>query len=634
MRIYLISAIILFNFQVFAQDCIPKRGKNKRLYNKIENQIKRRAFYSASDALSNADNIIAFSALRTELFWYMSDFYNAEREGRIVIQECPEDFPKVYFFLAEIAFNRKDYVTADQYLSKCMDLGISEPYFSDVINLYSKAKILAQIINNPVSFNPRIVKEISTENDEYLPIISPDQELVFFTRRYQKNSLHSITNTTVEEFVMAKKLDEKFDVGDPLPYPFNMGSNEGGASVTIDNNILYFTKCIRNKKNYNNCDIFYSKRLGGKWSEAQKFSGKISKKDSWDSQPTVSSDGSTIIFASDREGGYGKTDLYVITFKHGEWSDPKNLGSTINSSESEKSPFLHADGKTLFFASKNFPSIGGFDIFFSRKDSLGKWQKPVNIGYPINSTSDEISFFVSTDGRHAYFASNQLDGVGGWDIYSFDLHDDAKPQRILFLKGNLIDKYGKVIENVNLEINNLSTKKVTRVNVNKGSYVSSLTLDRNDDVLITVKRNGYAFYSKYISSKDSLYFYPNNINIELESLENGKSFKLSNVNFETNSYEVNSVVKQILIEFADYLKLNSGLIIEINGFTDNIGDDIDNQLLSENRARAVMEIILSNGIDKDRISYNGFGEKFPLADNSSEKGRAVNRRTEFKIIKQ
>ena len=278
--------------------------------------------------------------------------------------------------------------------------------------------------------------------------------------------------------------------------------------------------------------------------------------------------------------------------------------------------------------------MSSIDIFFSRKDSLGKWQKPVNIGYPINSTSDEISFFVSTDGRYAYFASNQLDGIGGWDIYSFDLHDDAKPQRILFLKGNLIDEYGKVIENVNLEINNLNTNEVTRVNVNKGSYVSSLTLDRNDDVLITVKRNGYAFYSKYISSKDSSYFSPNNINIELESLENGKSFKLSNVNFETNSYEVNSVVKQILIEFADYLKLNGGLIIEINGFTDNIGDDTDNQLLSENRARAVMEIILSKGIDKDRISYNGFGEKFPVANNSSEKGRAANRRTEFKIIKQ
>ena len=131
-----------------------------------------------------------------------------------------------------------------------------------------------------------------------------------------------------------------------------------------------------------------------------------------------------------------------------------------------------------------------------------------------------------------------------------------------------------------------------------------------------------------------LLFSPNNINIELESLENGKSFKLSNVNFKTNSYEVNAVVKQILIEFADYLKLNSGLVIEINGFTDNIGDQIDNKLLSENRARAVREIILSEGIDKDRISYNGFGEQFPIADNSSEKGRAANRRTEFKIIKQ
>ena len=98
MRIYLISAIFLFNFPVFAKDCIPKRGKHKRLYNKIENQIKRRAFYAASDALLNADNTTAFSALRTELLWYRSDFYNAEREGRIVIQECPEDFPKVYFF--------------------------------------------------------------------------------------------------------------------------------------------------------------------------------------------------------------------------------------------------------------------------------------------------------------------------------------------------------------------------------------------------------------------------------------------------------------------------------------------------------------------------------------------------------
>ena len=438
MRIYLISAIFLFNFPVFAQDCIPKRGKHKRLYDKIENQIKRRAFYAASDALLNADNTTAFSALRTELLWYRSDFYNAEREGRIVIQECPEDFPKVYFFLAEIAFNRKDYVTADQYLRKCMDLGISEPYFSDVINLFSKAKILAIIINNPVSYNPKIVKDISTKYDEYLPIISHDQELLFFTRRYQKNSLHSITNTTIEEFVIAKKLDGKFDVGNPLPYPFNMGSNEGGASVTIDNNILYYTKCIMSKKNYNNCDIFYSKRIADKWSEAKKFSDKISKKDSWESQPTVSSDGRTIIFASDREGGYGKTDLYEINWEGGEWSTPNNLGAIINSSESEKSPFLHADGKTLYFASKNFPSLGGFDIFFSRKDSLGKWQKPTNLGFPINSTSDEISFFVSTDGKHAYFASNQLDGIGGWDIYSFDLHDDAKPQRVLFLKGNLV----------------------------------------------------------------------------------------------------------------------------------------------------------------------------------------------------
>ena len=171
-----------------------------------------------------------------------------------------------------------------------------------------------------------------------------------------------------------------------------------------------------------------SKALG-----VQKFSNEISKIDSWESQPTVSSDGNTIIFSSDRIGGYGKMDLYEINKINGRWTRPNNLGSVINSSEYEKSPYLHTDGKTLFFASTNFPTLGGFDIFYSRKDSLGEWQHPVNIGYPINTVSDEISLFVSTDGNEAYFASNNLDGAGGWDIYSFELHDGAKPDRVLLL---------------------------------------------------------------------------------------------------------------------------------------------------------------------------------------------------------
>ena len=626
---------LLFSFNtVLSQDCILEDRKNKRLVKKIEKQIARRAFYPALDQLRTANEFTVFGALKTEILWIQGKFFKAETQGLNVINFCPDNFPKVYYFLGEIAFNRKDYVNADLYLRKSIDLGISDPYYSDAINLYSKVSVLAEIINNPVSFIPRVVSGVSTEFDEYLPIISPDHELSFFTRRFDRMSLNSIVSTTIEEFVASKKVNGTFQVGQALTYPFNLETNEGGASITIDNNVLYYTKCIRNKKGYNDCDIYYVNRENDNWSEVYTFSNKISRPDSWESQPSISSDGKTIIFASDRPGGYGKIDLYEINKVNGDWTEPKNLGSVINSNEHEKSPYLHTDGRTLFFASKNFPSIGGFDIFYSRKDNLGNWQSPVNIGYPINTVADEISLFVDTDGNKAYFSSNQLDGVGGWDIYSFLLHDEAKPERVLFLKGELMDENGQILEDVELEIKNINTNEVTTVRVESGTYVSSLTLAKDDDVLITIKKEGFAFNSTYISSNDTVFHSPKDLNVELESLEDGKSFNLNNIYFETNSYQINSIIKEVLIEFSNYLKVNNSLVIEINGFTDNIGEKVDNQLLSENRAKVVRELILSEGIAESRVLFNGYGEQFPVSDNISELGRAINRRTEFRIIRQ
>ncbi len=634
MRVFLCIFFLFFFGSVFSQECQPNKRKDKRLVKRIEKHIEKRDFYTSLDQLSKLSEYVIYGALKAEILWAMSDFVNAEKEGVLVIEFCPDNFPKVYYFLGEIAFNRKDYVSADRYLRKSIDLGVSDPYLSDAVQLYSKAKVLADIINNPVPFEPEVLKGISTKFDEYLPIISPNQDFSFFTRRSDQSSLHSITNTTSEEFVVSKKVKGGFSKGVPLPYPFNTESNEGGASITIDNRVLYYTRCTRNSENYNNCDIYYVNRVDGVWSEIQEFSGDISKADSWDSQPSVSSDGKTIIFASDRLGGYGKIDLYEINWLNGKWTAPKNLGPVINSRENEKSPFLHTDGQTLFFASTNFPSLGGFDIFYSRKDSLGNWQRPINIGFPINTSVDEISFFVSTDGETAYFASNQLEGIGGWDIYSFALYSGAKPERVLFLQGNLLDEYGDVVEDVDLEIKNIRTNEVTTINIESGVYVSSLVLSERDDVLLTVKKKGFSFHSTYISSDDSLFQSPMKLNIELESLENGKSFNLSNIYFQTNSYDINNVVREVLIEFANYLKINNNLAIEINGFTDDIGDESKNQTLSENRAKSVREIILLEGISPDRVLFNGYGEQFPIAKNTFKEGRAKNRRTEFKIIRQ
>jgi len=619
---------------LMAQECFPEKRKDKKLVQKIERLIEKRAFYDAFDELREKEEFAVFYELKAEILWVKEAYFESETEALKAIDICPDNFPKAYYFLGEIAFNRKDYVNADIYLKKCIELEIGDPYYSDAIMLYEKAKILAEIINNPVEFNPKIVKGISTKFDEYLPIISPDQELSFFTRRLEKKSKQSITSIIVEEFTWSKKENKTFEVGSALDYPFNMESNEGGASITIDNKILYYTKCSLTPGGYKNCDIYYVFNQDGSWSEVQTFSKNISKIDSWESQPTVSSDGKTIIFASDRKGGYGKIDLYETTFKNGQWSNPENLGDKINSNENEKSPYLHTDGKTLFFASQNFPTLGGFDIFYSRKDSSGNWQQPKNIGYPINSVADEISLFVSTDGNSAYFASNHLNGVGGWDIYSFDLHKEARPERVLFLKGDLLDENGQVLNDVELEIKNIKTKEITTIKVDAGTYVSSLTLDEKDDVLITVKKEGFAFNSTYISANDTVFKSPSSLDISMQSLDEGKSFAIEDIYFDNNSYELKDITKEVLVEFAKYLEINNSLVIEINGFTDNIGDASDNQILSENRSKAVRDLILLQGISESRISYKGFGESSPKSNNNTEKGRAQNRRTEFRIIRK
>ena len=634
MRIILFFSFFFSFHLVFSQECYPEKNKDKKLVKKIEKLIEKRSYYDAIDALQNTNQAAVFFELKAEILWRSGDFFNAETQALKAIELCTDNFPKAYYFLGEIAYKRKDYVNADIYLKKAINLQIGDPYYSDAIMLYENAKILAQIINNPVKFNPQIVKGISTQDDEYLPIISPDQELSFFTRRSDKMSLQDITTTTIEEFVFSKKINGDFEVGQALTYPFNLESNEGGASITIDNKILYYTKCIRDNKGYNNCDIYYVNRENGAWSNVQEFPKNISKIDSWESQPTVSSDGKTILFSSDRSGGYGKMDLYEISKVNDTWTSPKNLGSTINSNENEKSPYLHTDGKTLFFASTNFPSLGGFDIFYSRKDSLGNWQKPINIGYPINTVADEISLFVSTDGNQAYFASNNLNGIGGWDIYSFGLYEGAKPERVLFLKGDLLDENKQIIEDVDLEIKNLTTQEITTIKVDAGTYVSSLTLAKDDDVLITIKKEGFAFNSTYISTEDTSFNSPSALNFEMQSLEQGKSFSIENIYFDNNSYELKRATNEILIEFAKYLEVNNTLIIEINGFTDNVGNQADNQLLSENRAKAVRDLILLQGISEKRVFYNGFGESSPITSNDTEKGRGQNRRTEFKIISQ
>ena len=193
--------------------------------------------------------------------------------------------------------------------------------------------------------------------------------------------------------------------------------------------------------NYPNYDLYYSEYDGFEWSLPKLLPGKINRNDSWESQPSLSSDGKLLFFASDRPGGYGGSDIWYSTRKSdGSWTDPVNMGPAINTSRNERSPFLHTDSKTLYFSSNGHDGLGGQDIFYSKMDSKRQWTAPKNIGYPINTENDEVDFFVSLDGKTGYFSSNNY-GDKDWNIYQFELYEEARPHTMVIVKGNHVEHW-------------------------------------------------------------------------------------------------------------------------------------------------------------------------------------------------
>ena len=219
-------------------------------------------------------------------------------------------------------------------------------------------------------------------------------------------------------------------------------------------------------------------------------------------------------------------------------------------------------------------------------------------------------------------------------MYSFDLYDEAKPKKVLFLKGKLKDKSNNLLQGASIQLKNIRTKENQQIFVQNGEYTIAVTLDEGDDILFSINKKGYAFNSTYISFDDDSFSSPRRIDFEVEKLGNGKVFRLDNIYFASNSFNLNNISKEILLAFIDYLKLNNSLKLAIHGHTDNVGSASANLLLSKNRAKEVFSFLLNNGIKKERLDFQGFGEEKPITTNKTNNGRAQNRRTEFVILGQ
>ena len=579
-----------------------------------------------------------------------------------VIEYCPAFFDYIsYYYLGKYYYinhkndlamtNLKEFIARNN--KNSVELAESKEFIKNI----EKYKFL---INHPVPFNPKTLSGVSSAKDEFLPLISPDGEMAFYTRRYLKQDMNSIAARDVDEFTFSKLLSlpgteiTLFDNGIAMPSPFNAGKDQGGVTITIDNKNLYISICEFTRvagQPYKNCDLFSSNYEAGKWAAPQNMGININGTTTWEGQPTISPDGKILYFASAREGGYGGIDIYrTIKDEKGNWSKAENLGNKINTAGNDKSPYIHTDSQTLYFSSDGRFGLGGFDIYFSKMDDFGKWSEPENIGFPINTEDDDLGFVVSTDGHEAYFSSNKLSGKGGWDIYSFELYEKARPENVVFIKGQLVDDKGNALTDAKIVIKSTKTAKVTEGIVDKktGDYAIAVAVKKDEDIVLTVKKEGYAFASQYIkpiSTKTQTHLdvvadikpmevridIPAKLNFEVKKIEVGTTIKLNNIYFESNSANLKPESIIVLDNFIDFLQENPSIKFIIQGHTDDIGDDDFNMQLSKDRAESVYNYLVLMEVDASRMSFRGLGETKPVSKNDSDAHRALNRRTEFVI---
>jgi len=385
------------------------------------------------------------------------------------------------------------------------------------------------------------------------------------------------------------------------------------------------------------CDIYFSGNKGDSWSKPMNAGSNVNSY-AWETQPSFSANGKTLFFVSNRSGGKGGTDLWqcdLLGFTDKGmpiWSKPVNLGDSINTPGNENSPFIHADGKTLYFASDQWNGLGGYDIFFSRKVNNAYWTKPINIGYPINSFRDEQGLIVDAMGRNAYYSSDRP-GSQRKDIYTFELYEEARPVPVTYIKGKVTDADSGEPLCSNVELIDLQDS-TSYIKVEScwtpGEFLICLPLGK--EYAFNVMKDGYLFYSENYKMRDITdYINPFILEIKLKKIETGNSVVLRNVFFKTDSYELLPESKAELNTLTDFLKNNPTIHIELEGHTDNMGSEAYNLNLSQARAKEVFNYLADKGIKQTRMSYKGFGYSKPISTNDTEEGKALNRRTEFRI---
>ncbi len=631
----LVKWIFLFLMGLVQPVFSQPSGRAVRLFEKGEEAYLR-------GDLEDAERY-AIEAVQKDSFYYpshllLADIYRVhgfspEAEARhlefVWNHQQPRDY-RVGYRLGESWYKTGHYQKCLDVLRAVTALGKGpSSLMDDVRRRMEHCRFAVQARKNPVAGEARKVEGgINTSHDEYWPSISIDGKIMVFTRLMEAGETRSYRQ---EDLYISRFEDGLWREAVPVE-EINTPENEGAQTLSADGNLLFFTACNR-PDGLGSCDLYFTRRIGDRWAEPRNAGAPVNT-GAWESQPSLSANTGMLYFASNRKGGKGKMDLWRCELKgldpagNPVWGSPQNLGDSINTPGNELSPFIHFNGRDLYFSSDYLTGMGGQDLFVSRLKDDSLWSRPQNLGYPVNSASDEQGLVISASGETAYYAS---DRDGNRDIFVFDVYPEARPMAATYVKGTVKDQAtGKPLI-AHVEFVNLKSRKRERIQTaSNGTYLMALPLQ--EDYALTVSREGYLFHSESFKLKGLAGIAdPFRLDIYLQPLKKNSRQVLRNIYFETDSYTLLPESQPELEKLISLLMQNPRICVEIEGHTDSVGSEAYNQELSEKRAESVVNYLMHSGISGDRLSSRGFGFSRPLAGNDTEEGRARNRRTEIRI---
>ncbi len=638
--------------ELLAQKLSTKSKKAVSLYKTASSLYASSKFELAKEPLNQAikkdPDFLEAYLLLSEVCYEQEEYGNQAQLLEKVIQIDSTFYIQCYYNLGVANFNLDNFEVAVKWFEKYYSKTKSKRSKEKVENWLKKVQFAKEVKENPKHINAENLGPlVNTINNEYWPSITADDKVLVYTVLVPRDSTvnnsqfsPAMVNYYHEDFYRTiKDRNGEWGQSERLLPPINSSSNEGAQSLSADGNWMFFTACGR-KDSKGSCDIYFSYRTQNGWSYPKNIGSPVNTP-FWESQPSFSSDGKTLYYSSNRSGGIGGNDIWraeIIGVKPDGtpyFSQPENLGDKINTASNEVSPYIHHDNRSLYFSSSGWPGLGKMDIFLSRMNDAGKFTIPENLGYPINSSGDDVGLVVTSDGTKAYFSSERFEkSYGGKDLYSFEMPQEIKPLPVSYIKGRVFDIKTKKQLQAAFELKDLQSRKlIVEANSTDFSGEFLICLPIAGSYALNVSKKGYLFYSDHFDMKsESSVTDPMVLDVYLKPIEIGEQVILNNVFFETDSYLLKPESEIELEKVVSFLNVNEKVHVELIGYTDNVGTEDYNIELSRKRAQQVYQYIIDKGILPQRVSYSGKGMKDAIATNDTDAGRAKNRRTELKII--